>query len=96
MLQSMGSQGVGLYRATELDLNLRDSLISLRVEKLPAIQDKGVRSLGQELKFPHAMEQLNACATTTEAWALQLGLRNERSHCNEKPARWRVAPARHS
>ena len=48
MLQSMGSQGVGLYRATELDLNLRDSLISLRVEKLPAIQDKGVRSLGQE------------------------------------------------
>ena len=40
MLQSMGSQGVELYRATELYLNLRDSLMSLQVEKLPAIQDK--------------------------------------------------------
>ena len=48
MLQSMGSQGVELYRATELYLNLRDSLMSLQVEKLPAIQDKWVWSLGQE------------------------------------------------
>ena len=56
MLQSMGSQGVRLYRATELNLNLRDSLMSLRVEKLPAMQETQVQSLGWEDPLEKGLE----------------------------------------
>ena len=37
-------------------------------------------------KIPRAMEQLSPWTTTTEAWALEPGLRNKGTHCKEKPA----------
>ena len=49
--RALGSRpGKGLHhiRYVDIDIHIQDSLVALKVKNLPAAQETGVRSLGQE------------------------------------------------
>jgi len=74
-------------------LNVRTSLVAQWL--IFTCQCRGHRFNPWYGKIPHAVGQLNPCATTTEPMSLEPVPRNERSHSNEKHKRCnqRVAPS---
>ena len=68
------------------------------VDKNPTCQCRGRGFYPWSGKIPHATEQLNLWATTTEPVCLEPVLCTKRSHCNQKPAHCsdERAPPRHN